>query len=198
MMPITASSVTHFSFVISFINFCLFVYFIVHLPFLVFACNDSPRFFSVQCLSFLCFQHFQFLLHCSPCSWSSEWSPCSSSAICNYICQIEKKATPFHYRFQELWKTFPNLTIHLASGNQTTLTITIKPQSYLRPAPDISSTVSDCWVLGIDESQTGTVLGRGVIHTGWLHHACHHHIFVIFPVKQQTHHSHSQYFHFLK
>lgn len=58
-----------------------------------------------------------------------------------------------------MWKTFPNLTIHLASGHQTSITITIEPQSYMRPAPDTNITSSDCWVLGIDESQTGTVLG---------------------------------------
>ncbi|XP_050693864.1 beta-secretase 1-like [Eriocheir sinensis] len=64
---------------------------------------------------------------------------------------------------EEMWQTFPNLTIDLASGNHTTITITIQPQSYMRPAPDTNLTSSECWVLGIDESHTGTVLGAVIL-----------------------------------
>ncbi|XP_063871122.1 beta-secretase 1-like isoform X2 [Scylla paramamosain] len=64
----------------------------------------------------------------------------------------------------ELWMNFPNLTIHLATGNHSAITITVGPRSYLRPAPDsVSTSLLDCWVLGIEESQTGTVLGAVIL-----------------------------------
>ncbi|KAK8394459.1 hypothetical protein O3P69_006561 [Scylla paramamosain] len=64
----------------------------------------------------------------------------------------------------KLWMNFPNLTIHLATGNHSAITITVGPRSYLRPAPDsVSTSLLDCWVLGIEESQTGTVLGAVIL-----------------------------------
>ncbi|XP_069190031.1 beta-secretase 1 isoform X2 [Procambarus clarkii] len=61
------------------------------------------------------------------------------------------------------WDAFPNITVHLAYNNNSAFTITLQPQSYLRPAPDVITGTKDCWMLGIDESQTGTVLGAVVL-----------------------------------
>lgn len=61
------------------------------------------------------------------------------------------------------WDAFPNITIHLANNNNSAFAITIPPQSYLRPAPDAVNDTTDCWVLGINESQTGTVLGAVIL-----------------------------------
>ncbi|XP_042236967.1 beta-secretase 1-like [Homarus americanus] len=63
-------------------------------------------------------------------------------------------------RDQEVWDAFPNITIHLAHNNNSAFAITIPPQSYLRPAQD---SFSGCWMLGIDESQSGTVLGAVIL-----------------------------------
>nr|QCX35690.1 BACE 1 [Penaeus vannamei] len=62
----------------------------------------------------------------------------------------------------EVWTAFPNITVHLAHSNNSAFTITIPPLSYLRPALDVSET-GDCWVLGIEESHTGTVLGAVIL-----------------------------------
>ncbi|KAG7160606.1 Beta-secretase 1-like [Homarus americanus] len=59
-----------------------------------------------------------------------------------------------------VWDAFPNITIHLAHNNNSAFAITIPPQSYLRPAQD---SFSGCWMLGIDESQSGTVLGAVIL-----------------------------------
>lgn len=61
------------------------------------------------------------------------------------------------------WDAFPNISVHLAHNNNSAFTITIPPQSYLRPAPNSVSDTTDCWMLGIDESPGGTVLGAVVL-----------------------------------
>lgn len=62
------------------------------------------------------------------------------------------------------WMNFPNLTIHLATGNHSAIAITVGSKSYLRPAPEnVSTNYLDCRVLGIEESQTGTVLGAVIL-----------------------------------
>ncbi|XP_042894200.1 beta-secretase 1-like isoform X2 [Penaeus japonicus] len=62
----------------------------------------------------------------------------------------------------QIWDAFPNISVHLAHSNNSAFTITIPPASYLRPALDISES-GDCWVLGIEESHTGTVLGAVIL-----------------------------------
>ncbi|KAK7074134.1 hypothetical protein SK128_012793, partial [Halocaridina rubra] len=56
------------------------------------------------------------------------------------------------------WDAFPNLTVLLAHSNTSAFSITVPPQSYLRPSPDSFNETAECWILGIEESQSGTVL----------------------------------------
>lgn len=78
----------------------------------------------------------------------------------NFWSGTEEVCWPFD---REAWDAFPNITVHLAHSNTSAFPITIPPQSYLRPAPDAMNDTTDCWVLGIDESQTGTVLGAVIL-----------------------------------
>ncbi|XP_064103659.1 beta-secretase 1-like isoform X2 [Macrobrachium nipponense] len=78
----------------------------------------------------------------------------------NFWSGTEEVCWPFD---REAWDAFPNITVHLAHSNTSAFPITIPPQSYLRPAPDALNDTTDCWVLGIDESQTGTVLGAVIL-----------------------------------
>ncbi|KAK3891208.1 hypothetical protein Pcinc_004891 [Petrolisthes cinctipes] len=60
----------------------------------------------------------------------------------------------------QAWDVFPNITVHLAYDNTSAFSIIVPPKSYLRPAQDKDST---CWVIGLDQSHTGTVLGTVVL-----------------------------------
>ncbi|RXG52707.1 Beta-secretase [Armadillidium vulgare] len=84
--------------------------------------------------------------------WKGKKEICFSGAEEHFLFKVILQA------FSSVWMDFfPSITIFLNRDEQTHFGIKLHPKSYLRPA--LNRTDQDCWLLGIELAEIGTVLG---------------------------------------